>query len=529
MERPVWLHIAATNWRCRWRRLGPRRRAVGAVAVLAASVGGCVVGYVTGSSAGTIDPALSEATAAAAILATIWTAARRTARTVGDTDRSFLPTTVRPPSAALGLLCAGAGVVLVPFAPVALSLSVGFAIGAERPILLLSFLTALSGATLLAWSVGGAVGFGSVLAVRRSRYARALARLTSFGSALVVVVLWFGVAQGPVPIAHFVEALTLLPGETFVDLALLGTGGRTTGAALAAAIVVVGVAASGVTVRRLGPAALVATPAQPTTEAASGSTLASGAFDAIVSRPVGTVARKRWRQERRVPRGVLTSGYLLVALPGVFLPALAAGTVPGVSLVALVFLVAAGTGIAFGLESLGSEYPALDMTMTTVEGRQFVHGTVLAGVAIGVPVAVVGVLSLGAVSTANPVEVGLLALLAVTLSVCSVSIGTALSLRIPYYDFSLLPLPVVGTTVYGERGLSSFLRLGILLVGTATACLPVFVLYPTPIATPIASATGTAVTVVQSLSLLAAIGTSAFGAVLVTRRAINTFDTYVRP
>ncbi|RRJ31860.1 hypothetical protein [Halocatena pleomorpha] len=225
----------------------------------------------------------------------------------------------------------------------------------------------------------------------------------------------------------------------------------------------------------------------------------------------------------------MVAGYILLALPGVFLPILDAGEIPGISLVFFGFICATGSGLAFGMELLGVEYPVLPMTLTTIHGQQFIRGTIFAGVVISAPITTVGVIALGLGSSISSVEVILVALTSVVLCMYSVTLACAIGMGVSYYEFRVVPLPFTGTAVHAEGGRESFIRLGAVVILLALVCLPIFGGYLSVISGPVATVLDTSIVVVRLCSLVLTTILAATISVPTYRLAVKLFNQYSIP
>jgi len=132
-------------------------------------------------------------------------------------------------------------------------------------------------------------------------------------------------------------------------------------------------------------------------------------LDAVVAKPVRAVTVTAIRRTRRAPIRLLYVAYPLFGAVFFLEELVETGTLPEYGAVALALYVAWGTGAAFTLNLLGDHGPAMESVLiSTVSGREVVTGTVLVGVIVGAPVAlVVGPLA-GVVSPLTPAETGLL-------------------------------------------------------------------------------------------------------------------------
>lgn len=218
-------------------------------------------------------------------------------------------------------------------------------------------------------------------------------------------------------------------------------------------------------------------PAEPTPSSGSRSLLDPGWGDrltgGVLPWPVRAVARKRWLVERRTPPGLLYTGYVLCFVCVVLFPITALAGIP--TFVILVLALGLALGIAFGNDPIGVEYRGLAMVLTTIRGREFVGGLVLAVLAPALVVVPAVVLPLGAVSAASPGETLSFILFGIAVCGCTASLALAAGLGVDRSAF--VPFPGFFTDVpwYAETGWEQFRRLGAVLVGATLVTMPAFV------------------------------------------------------
>jgi len=462
--------IARTELRRKWRSIAGNawwRLGVFAVAGLFGllPIAGVVFGaYVLGDGlrAGTIDApmALLRVGAAGAAMFVAFLTATRTVQVSGEIDGAEgLLTTVPHRDVVAGLLLAEGtlflGVAVLPI----LATGVAFALGAASPLGFVSIILALLTLVTLGIVIGYPIGLVLKLAFARSQL---LARYKTTVGALVML-LYFGAvftnslnaAFGPL-----LDILKLSPLGWLADLALVGAPGA--GVALARAVGAVGafvlgvpllVGASITLAERLwygdpvqvvdgegkssGLRSLIpetesdsTQPGHSETVATERSSTTEKLFGGFVSRPALQVAQKDWRRARRAPLKLWYAAYPLFLLGFQIGPILDSGQVPGWVVLYIAIVGAWATGAAFALNPLGDEGAVLPATLTaSVSGRQFVDGTVLAGVAVGVPLTIVATLALGAISSLSILEtlgvaaVG--AILCIGATALAAGIGTA--------------------------------------------------------------------------------------------------------
>lgn len=108
-----------------------------------------------------------------------------------------------------------------------------------------------------------------------------------------------------------------------------------------------------------------------------------------------TVARKRWVQERRIPRAFWwITGSLGLSLE-IVIPVSITIELSAVTPLLIAFAGATGVGLGFGENVLAAEYPSLPMTVTTASGSHVIRGTMLAGLVIGVPLTILPTVAIG--------------------------------------------------------------------------------------------------------------------------------------
>ncbi|WP_435360973.1 hypothetical protein [Haloarchaeobius sp. DFWS5] len=109
-----------------------------------------------------------------------------------------------------------------------------------------------------------------------------------------------------------------------------------------------------------------------------------------LDRPTREVVRIAWIRTRRAPIKLLYLLYPLFAFIAPLQEIIQTGDVPAHVPFLLAAYVAWGTAMAFTLNPLGDDGPALPSMLTSpMTGRQFITGHVLAGAIVGVPIAVV--------------------------------------------------------------------------------------------------------------------------------------------
>ncbi|MDL0138609.1 hypothetical protein PNP85_03680 [Halobacterium salinarum] len=478
-----------------------------------------------------------QAAAVAGFTMLLWVSAQRTSRVFERLNTNHLLTTIPTREAALGVVVSVYSQVIPPFSLPVLSAAVGFAIGTQSLASTLTIVVAVVAFVALAVLFGIVMSLAAKLATIQSPRLRRYRNGIYILAYILVFIVWIAVIQGPISDEFIVELLRRVPVAWFVDLALLPTPEIQTGVARsvgALCVTIVGVPVLASVAISLATRVWNADPISATEIHRSRSLVGDGfverLFAGLVSRPVLTVARKRWLIERRVPLGLMMAGYLIILLPSVFLPAFAVGEIPGISLVSFAFICAVGTGFAFGTTLLGGEYQSLQMTLTTVSGKEFIRGAVLAGVALGGPITAAGMLILGVGSSIGILETLLLAFSGVVLCVSSTTIAAAISMRVSYYEFQLTPIPFTDATAYEERGLKGFINLGLVLALVGLVCLPVFVSYGLMFFnSSVATVLNIPITVMRITSLILTVFLAGGVSVVAYRRAIRSYNQYTLP
>ncbi|QLH84915.1 hypothetical protein HZS54_05755 [Halosimplex pelagicum] len=463
----------------------------------------------------------------------VWRSSKYTHVRFERLNPDLLLTTVPTRTAALGLLGFVYARLLTTLAVPALGIAVGIAVGLRSPTVVLT--VALAFACLAA--LAAALGTVSRLAARlvALRFARA-----RHYRDLLVVFGWIPLVAGAMllqelslSIAPVVGIFGAVPLAWFVDLALVGAVDGTVGStrhtlgafALLATAVPVCAAATTVLARRVWERG----PAGSTGARGSHSLLETGAVERVVGeripRATYTVARERWLMERRVPRGLLSTGYALLFMGVVGFPlvALAGGTTG----LLVYFAVTLGlvTGVAFGSDPIGTEYRALPMLLTSVTGRQFVGGLRLAATVVGVPLVALGTVPLGIVGSVGVARTVLIALLGSAVCTCTASVAAAVGLGVERVEYAPVPFFFTDVPIYGELGATAFLRHGLVLAVGALASAPAFAGTAPPVVERVA-ALGVPTGVVEIGSLLLAVVLAAAIARIAFERAVQRFREY---
>jgi len=114
------------------------------------------------------------------------------------------------------------------------------------------------------------------------------------------------------------------------------------------------------------------------------------ALTGVVNQPVRTVTVTAIRRTKRAPVRLLYVAYPLLMSLFFVQELIETGTLPSFGAVVLSLYVVWGAGVVFTLNILGDHGPAMEAVLTsTLSGREAIGGTVLAGLLVGVPAALV--------------------------------------------------------------------------------------------------------------------------------------------
>ena len=191
--------------------------------------------------------------------------------------------------------------------------------------------------------------------------------------------------------------------------------------------------------------------------------------------------------ERRVPRGVLSTGYVLVVMGLIGSPAVLFFGEAITLLVLFGVTVGLVAGIAFGSDPIATEYRTLPMVLTSVSGRQFITGGLLAAAMVGIPLVAVIVVPLGIIGPIGLAQTVLTAFLGWAVCVCTAAVALAVGVDVEHEEFTPLPFFFTDVPIYAEQGVNAFLRYGQILGIVLLACLPAFVGTSSYISEPIAT------------------------------------------
>lgn len=334
-------------------------------------------------------------------------------------------------------------------------------------------------------------------------------------------------------IAPLTGVFGALPLTWFVDLALLGAFDGTV-EAVPRALGVCGLLATAVPVFTAGTTVLARrvwerNSASSTAAGSSHSLLKTGVVERIVGeripRDMYTVARERWLMERRVPRGLLSTGYALLFIGAVGFPLVA--LLGGRTTLLVYFAVALGlvSGIAFGSDPIGTEYRALPMLFTSVTGQQFVSGLLLAATVVGAPVVALAIVPLGIVGSVGAARTVLIALLGSVIRPCTASVATMIGLGVERVEYAPVPFFFTDTPIYTQLGIVAFLRHGLVLTIGVLASLPAFI-RTAPLLSERIAALGVPIAGIQIGSVLLALLLAVATTRAAVRVAVQRFREY---
>lgn len=513
-------------------------RAVFFVCILALALGSGVGAYVFGTLLHSGEIALSaefvQRVATAGFLALLVGLMQRTFRLLSRIKVTHLLTTVSTAETILGI----AGAVLWPaviwLAPIIFTFAIGFAVGAHWPAGIVTLCIAGAGLLVLAALLGVALSFTvKVVTTRSPRFRRYRGIIAVI--AFVFVAGIFSLANaGLVSIDELGEWASYTPVAWFVDFGFWGTSLVHSGVLpIMGSLAVLG---AGIPVVTIGTTLLAkrvweTEPVSATILHHSRSLVGTGTIERLLakrlSRPVLTVMRKRWLQERRVPVAVSMLGYLLVLLPIVYLPMLFTGRILLVSPLSLAVVLGPATGLCFGITPIGAEYSSFPMTLTAISGRHFVCGEILAGVTIGTPITVITTVLLALGSPVGTLETIAVGIASGMLSVCGMTLAVALGMSVSYSDLLPAPLPLSSATIYAEIGWMEFVRLGVLLGILGLVCVPGFAGYLLVFLEPMGATVIVSQPLIRIGALLLMSGLAAAASGIAYQRAVRAFDQYV--
>ncbi|WP_247004210.1 hypothetical protein [Halosolutus gelatinilyticus] len=496
------VRIARIEWRRYRREFGHSRgrRAALILVFCATAVALGVVSWLLGRELATGgQPPRSEASLAAAI-GFVLLAVRSSSLTNGRFEQlapDALLTAVSARTATVGLVLFVFARVGVALAIPAIGVAVGLALGAGSAAVALSTIAAITALAAFAAAVGVAGRLaGTIVGRRLARGGLYRDLLVAFGW-IPIAALWVLRQELSVPIDELSSWLEYLPLALLADLALLGAGER------AGVEPIRGLAALGTVALAVPLLLTLATvfarrlwetdPAGSTRSARSSgshSLVVDGRLERLlgehVSRPSLVVARERLLAERRVPRGVLSAGYALcfVGLVGMPLFGVLLGA-PGFVLV--VFTLGLATGLVFGTEPIGKTYRVLPMLLTTVRGRDFVGGLLLASLVLGAPLIAAVVLLLGIASDASLAETLALICTGFAICACTATVNVAFEMNADRADLVRVPGFFIDVPVYSETGVSAFYGMAKTFAVVSVVTVPAFLGTSRPVFEPLAA------------------------------------------
>lgn len=423
---------------------GDWRRLLGLVIAVVFIGGGLLVivpaVYVLGRTARSVSsiPGFAPAATVLPVLLVVL-AAFRTVERIGRSDgEALLLTTVHPRAVVVGLVGSEVARLAAWFGVPLAATVAALAFGLGSPTFPLAAAAVAAPMLCCAAVWGYALGLGLLRVLRRLPRLRRLLKWVGVVALLVAVAgsQFVGqfVDEGTVPAGVVVDAVTLAPVAEYVALAFVGTPlSRPVSLRALAVLASVGcLTPVGLAVATRQASAVWFTDAAAAGPAAKRTT--TGGFDVprpFAAAPAGRVA---WGHLLRAARHPQELSHLLLV---VFFVGPLGSAFVGSSGDALGILVA-GTGVglatylagaAFGLNPLGDDRPQLPLVLLVgVDARTLVRGRVLAGVAVGLPVAVLlpaAGAGLGAPPGVAAAFAGVGGLLCATASTFAVGVGTA--------------------------------------------------------------------------------------------------------
>jgi hypothetical protein len=378
----------------------------------------------------------------------------------GEATLTVVPTR----DAVAGLLLADLVYLLLYLGPAGIAVGAGLAIGAGSPLLVLTVPLALFVGGVGAVVVGFPVGLALRHVLTRIPFVARHKAWIVFG----VFVLYFGaLSTGTVDAAMVAlfEPMRHSPPGWIADLLLLGLFAASPSLALAAggvvlvaALVPVSVATTTLVARRhwfSDPALAGAKERSPATADPRSRRLEAMLAQAL-GRPTAAVVVLAWRRAARAPLKLLYVAYPLLFLAGAIADIVQTGLIPAYLPYGVLLFVTWAAAVVFTLNPLGDQGAALPVALLSrLSGRRFVHGQVLAGLLVAVPVGTVLTAAVGLASPLALDRVVLVTALApvvmVLASVLAVGVGTAFprfeSIKITRSMRALVP-SLVGFAVF---------------------------------------------------------------------------------
>ncbi|WP_226043133.1 hypothetical protein [Natrinema sp. DC36] len=447
-------------------------------------------------------------------------------------DPDLLLTTVRPRAAALGLLGFVYTRLILTLTLPTLGLAVGTAVGLRSPTVALTIIIAISSMAALAVALGMTGRLAARLVALRLVRAR-------FYRDLLIVFGWIPLVLGAmvlqevsISVAPLIAVFGALPLAWFVDLALIGGGDVAYGSirhavgALGILVPVLPLLVAGATI--LACRVWESEPVSSSRTHGSHSLVNEGWMERLLgdhlSKPVLTVARERWLMERRVLRGLLMTGYVLVFFGVVGFPLLLFGG-PNGFLLAIAISLGMAAGIAFASDPVGTEYRTFPMLLTTVSGRNFVAGLFLSAILGGAPLVVLVTAPIGLVSVVGTVQTILITVVGVVSCACTTSVALVIGLGVQRSDLVSTPFFFTDVPIYAEYGRNGFLRIGVIFLIVLLPITPAFLGNSPFVYEPIATL-GVPPLIVQISSLLLTLLLAAAVTKVVFQIAVKRFDGY---
>ncbi|MGA9403317.1 hypothetical protein [Haladaptatus sp.] len=311
----------------------------------------------------------------------------------------------------------------------ALSASLG------TPLPLITIVLALLGLTLLALLSGHIVGLLLKLALARSEV------LAQYKSIIAVVV--FVLYMGAIVTNAFGDIMTSLglilqnaPTAWLGDFLVLGIPGASPSLARvggAVALVVVGVPILSAIDVQLATRLWYGDRVQPENKQYDADETNADFLAGIASRPTRSVVENVWRRTKRAPLRLLYVIYPIFFLTGPIQDAVQAGHVTGSLPVHVSFYGAWALGGAT-LNPLGDEGAMLPVTLiSTVGGKQFVKGHMIAVSIVGLPIIVVATALTGFLSPLEPTRWILLTGVSVLLGLAGIAVAIGIGSTFPRF------------------------------------------------------------------------------------------------
>jgi ABC-2 type transport system permease protein len=432
------------------RYVGERRRLIGLGFVLLFFGGNLLLSLPTAYAVGRTAESLAavpyfEPAATVVPVGLVGIAALRTLERIGGSDEeALLLTTVHPRAAVLGLVLSEVGRLAAWFGLPLAAVLVAFALGLGSPTLPL--VVALVAVPMVCWAAVWGYAAGLAL-LRVVRWLPGAGRVLTAGGVLGMLALIVGsqfvgryVVETERSLRALAGTLTVAPVADYVALAFVGTrlGVPPAPGAVAVLGLLVATTPAGVAVATRQATRLWFTDAPVREDASEG---ASSLGDVAAPAPFAwaKAGRVAWGLLVRGVRNPAEFGHLVMVL---FFAGPLATTLVRSSGDALGVLVAAtgvglGTylsGATFGLNPLGddrTQAPLLLLTPTAP--RAFVRGRVLAGLAVGLPVAVLVALASVLLGT-GPADAVAFAAVGVGTSVAAALFAVGLGAAYPIYE-----------------------------------------------------------------------------------------------